>query len=317
MADRTDITETINKGEFLKPCPGTGGGYLCCGYQILSPATGCGMYCRYCVLQAYFEEQGQVVYTNFSDLINEVQQKVSQWKGVLRLGTGEFGDSLFLDPQYGFSVKVTDLLDKYPNVLTEFKTKSTHIQQLKNIKKPHKSVIGFSLNTSAMIAVLEKNTAILEERLKAAAACVAMGFNVSFHFDPMVWYPQWEADYRHVVGLIYTSIKKKESIAWISMGGFRCVPALKDILKKEHTHLPLFAGEMILGHDKKLRYFRPIRIAFYRAMQDEITRHDPDAVLYMCMESTEVWHEAGMDHRIPNGLIRYLDKRATDILRIA
>ena len=53
-ADRSAIVRLHNKGEFWKPCPGTTQGYLCCGYQILTPSTGCGMYCKYCILQAYF-----------------------------------------------------------------------------------------------------------------------------------------------------------------------------------------------------------------------------------------------------------------------
>ena len=67
---------------------------------------------------------------------------------------------------------------------------------------------------------------------------------------------------------------------------------------------------MITGSDGKLRYFRPIRVAFYRAMQEEFERLDAGVTLYLCMESPDVWEAAGMAGRIPNGLVRYLDDRA-------
>lgn len=101
------------------------------------------------------------------------------------------------------------------------------------------------------------------------------------------------------------------------MGGFRCMPSLKTLLKKNNAHLPLFSGEQITGADGKVRYFRPLRVALYKMMQNAFITYDPACTLYMCMESPEVWKEAGMDHRIPNGLADYLDKRAEKILGIS
>jgi hypothetical protein len=63
-----------------------------------------------------------------------------------------------------------------------------------------------------------------------------------------------------------------------------------------------------------LLYFRPYRVAFYTAMQDEFEKHDPGVTLYLCMESKEVWEASGMMKRIPRGLPEYLDKRAERML---
>jgi spore photoproduct lyase len=312
--NRNYIEKTPNKGEFWKPCPGTTQGYLCCGYQILTPQTGCGMYCAYCILQAYFDHQNQVLYINTDELINEIERKMAIWKGVVRFGTGEFGDSLYSEHITGAARMVASVLDKYPNSLVEFKTKSTNIELLDEIKHPQKVVIGFSMNTPSMIAILERDTASLEQRLDAARVCVEMGFTVAFHFDPMIIYDGWEQEYRDVVGMIYSFIKEPSRIAWCSMGGFRCMPSLKTLLKKNNSHLPLFSGEQVIGADGKVRYFRPLRVALYKMMQNAFNTFDPACTLYLCMESPEVWKEAGMDHRIPNGLADYLDRRAETIL---
>ena len=184
-ADRKAIVQLQNKGEFWKPCPGTKG-YICCGYQILTPSTGCGMYCKYCILQAYFPYQCQVLFQNFDDLEKEVRTKLSNRSEVVRFGTGEFGDSLYSEHKTGVARKIAELLEPYPNVIVEFKTKSTNIEPLKAIRKPQKVIIGFSLNTPAMIERMESGTAPLEQRLETAAKCIEMGFYVAFHFDPML-----------------------------------------------------------------------------------------------------------------------------------
>jgi len=319
---RREIKTAVHRGEFWKPCPGTSDDYLCCGYQILTPMTGCGMYCCYCVLQVYFDNQYQTVFENFADLEREVHTKMEtpEYKNkVIRIGTGEFGDSLFQEKNLGLSKKVADIFDRYDNVLMEFKTKSANVSTLGGIKSPQKVVIGFSLNTDTMVRQLERGTAPIAERLKAARQCVDMGFSAAFHFDPLVWYDGWEEEYRRAVSMIYDYIADTDKIAWCSMGGFRCMPALKGELRRLGMDLPLFAGEMILGADGKLRYPRPLRVDFYRAMDGQFKKHQPDAPLYLCMESREVWDECGMSGRIDNGengLTRFLDKRAECILGI-
>jgi DNA repair photolyase len=315
LNDHKALITSVQKGEFLKPCPGTTKGYFCCGYQILTPLTGCGMHCDYCILQSYFDHRCQVVFENFEDLQKETEGKLRKWHGVMRLGTGEFADSLYQENNLGLCQKVAELLGPYPNVVVEFKTKSVSIQNLTNIKKPEKVVIGFSMNTPAMIGLHEKDTASLEQRLLAIKQCEEMGFWVAFHFDPIFLYPQWKDDYCEVVRRIFSSITNPEIIAWWSMGGFRTSPALKKHLKQTNSHLPLFSSsDLVLGEDGKYRYFRPIRVAFYRALQEEIRRHAPQTTLYLCMESREVWEASGMLNRIPEGLVRYLDKRAEEML---
>jgi spore photoproduct lyase len=315
LSDRKALITAVNKGEFLKPCPGTAKGYLCCGYQILTPLTGCGMYCSYCVLQAYFDHQHQVVYENFGDLEKEVERKLSAWRGVIRIGTGEFGDSLFQEDNLGLCKKVADLLDPYPNVVVEFKTKSASFKGLSKIKNPRKVIIGFSMNTPAMISMHEQDTAPLDTRLALIKQCENMGFLIGIHFDPIFHYDTGETEYRDVVRRIFGHIKNPEKIAWWSMGGFRTNPALKKLLKTGNRSLPLFAQQdMILGEDGKYRYFRPIRTAYYRALRKEVLVHAPETALYLCMESEEVWKDAGMYDKIPAGLPRYLDIRAEQIL---
>ena len=315
--NRRRLQKTVNRGEFWKPCPGTTGGYLCCGYQIITPMTGCAMYCRYCVLQSYFDKDGRVIFENFKDLKNEIREKITRWNGIVRFGTGEFTDSLHAERETGFSVAIADLLEPYPNVIVEFKTKSTVIEPLAAIKHPRKVIVAFSLNTPAMIDCMEHDTASLSERLYAAGRCLAMGFNVAFHFDPIFRYESWERDYRSVVDMIYKTVKDTRKIAWCSLGGFRSNPALKAHLKRYNEHLPLFSGEMITGTDGKIRYFRPLRVEIYQVLRDAFYRHQSDAPIYLCMESPEVWEAAGIMERIPDGLPAFLDERARVLLEAA
>jgi spore photoproduct lyase len=274
------------------------------------------MYCRYCILQVYFERNCRVLFSNYEALEREVNRKMREWRGVVRFGTGEFADSLFGDLEHGISRRIARTLEPYANAIVEFKTKSADMGGLRGIRRPERVIIGFSLNTPRMIGLYEKGTAPLEERLAAARECENRGFFIAFHFDPLFWYRGWEREYREVVRAVYAHVKDPRKIAWCSMGGFRTNPMLKRCLREDNVHLPLFSGEMISGMDGKLRYFRPIRTALYSALFDEFERHDRRAPVYLCMESREAWADAGMLERIPEGLPRYLDERAEEMLGI-
>jgi spore photoproduct lyase len=309
------MEESLFKGDFWKPCPGTGGGYLCCGYQILTPQRGCGLYCRYCILQVYFKRKKNVIYRNYIELERELSRKMALWKGVVRFGTGEFTDSLFAEDTLGLSRKIAGTLEPYNNAIVEFKTKSANIAGLEKIRRPERVVIGFSVNTPRMIALFEKGTASLDQRLEAVRKCEEMGFSVAFHFDPMFWYDGWKGEYQEVVRAIYAHVKEPRRIIWCSLGGFRTTPILKKHLREINEHLPLFSGEMISGDDGKLRYFRKYRVEMYSALLEEFERHDPGVTLYLCMESREIWEKTGLFDRISGNLAQYLDKRAEEVLK--
>ena len=68
---------TVNKGRFLKKCPGTKK-YICCGYQILHQASQCSMDCTYCILQSYFNNPLITFFTNLDEMFRELDPNLSK-----------------------------------------------------------------------------------------------------------------------------------------------------------------------------------------------------------------------------------------------
>jgi len=94
-----EVLEIVKfRGRFVKPCPGTGS-YNCCGYQILNFGIQCTIGCTYCILQAYFLNHNLRLFANVNEMIQELAEHLrNSPKPVHRIGTGEFTDSLLLDP---------------------------------------------------------------------------------------------------------------------------------------------------------------------------------------------------------------------------
>ncbi len=298
-------------GEFLKPCPGTKS-YICCGYQILNIGTNCPLDCSYCILQAYFVQPCLRVFVN---LEQKLKENVAPYldlhpERLFRIGTGEFTDSLALDPYTGWSVSLPVFVGERSNVVLEFKTKTDRIEGLLRSKVRDRIVVSWSLNSLHISGREEHGVPGIKKRLEAARACQEEGFVVGFHFDPIIQHRGWKESYLRTIELLDAAVDPKRVI-WVSLGCFRYMPHLKNIIRQRRRGSHILDGEFIRGLDGKMRYFKPIRIELYGFMKQKLDEWGRDLGLYLCMESDEVWQRTfNWSPKDSSGLSRYLDGRA-------
>ena len=275
-------------GRRLKPCPGTSN-HICCGYYVINAVTNCPMDCSYCVLQGYLNNPFLTLYTNWDNLLEEIDDFLSRNQtSLVRLGTGELSDSLALESIFPISQFLIDFFSKHQGAILELKTKSPNIDSLLNLDHQGKTVISWSLNPSKVIGEEEKKTASLEERIKVAEQCQEKGYPLGIHFDPIFQYDGWEKGYQETVRQLFKRIDPKR-VAWISLGGFRYPPHLKAIAEERFPSTEIFLGELFPGRDGKFRYLKEIRVDMYRKMVGWLREVDPGLFTYLCMESKEVW----------------------------
>lgn len=301
------------KGEFLKPCPGTKE-YICCGYKILNIGTNCPLDCSYCILQSYINMPNLRVFANLEEELGNVLDIFdSNPESIFRVGTGEFTDSLALDPVTFCSDLLLPEFSIRKNVILELKTKTVNINRLIASKIRDRIVVSWSLNSPFMASKEELKAPGIIRRLEAARQCQSEGFVLGFHFDPMLMYPGWQEGYLRTLDLMDKYVDPK-GIIWISLGSFRYMPGLKPIVRKRHPNTTILDGEFIQGLDGKMRYFKPIRIDLYSFMKEHLDKWYSNLGLYLCMESDEVWQESlGWSPGVSEGLKRYLDDRTIEL----
>lgn len=307
-AGKSVLLLTENKGSFIRECPGTSH-YTCCGYKILHVGTYCPMDCTYCILQAYFHPPALHFFVNH-DRMEQALKLHFQQGMITRIGTGEFTDSLVWERVYPLAPKLIGWFSEQNASVLELKTKTADVDHLLDLDHRRKTIMAWSLNTEPVIASEEHGTASLEARLAAAEKCQARGYRLAFHFDPMIRYEGCHRDYAAVVSRLFARIDP-ENVVWISLGSFRFMPALKQIICRRHPASKIVYGEFIRALDGKMRYFKPLRIDMYRRIIDEISKYAPGVMVYFCMEDAEVWDKAlGRTPEALGGLPRMLDERA-------
>ena len=278
-------------GKFLRHCQGSGA-EVCCNYYVVSYAWNCHLACRYCVLQSYLNSEALVICTNFEDLLHDVKDTLQKYPNrTFRIGTGELADSLALDPITCFSRELVPFFASLPNGILELKTKSDQIANLKDLDPAGRTVISWSMNSKRICRTEEPKAATFEERLAAALQCQKWGYKIGLHFDPLIYYAEWESEYREAISEIF-SVIDPNNIAWISLGALRFTPHLRDVVHRRFPESKVPYGEFVPGHHGKLRYFRPIREEMYRKMKSWIQAAAPQAFVYLCMESRAVWERS-------------------------
>ncbi len=275
-------------GKRLKTCPGTSN-HICCGYYVINGITNCVMDCSYCVLQGYLNNPFLTVYTNWDDLLQEINEFLSiHHRSLLRLGTGELSDSLALESIFPLSQFLIPFFSAKPTAFLELKTKSANVDPLLNLDHRGKTIVSWSLNPPKMIEEEERGTALLSHRIEAARKCQESGYPLGFHFDPIIYHEGWERAYEKSILEVFKKIDA-ERVVWISLGGFRYPPKLKTIAAERFPQTNVFLGELFPGRDGKFRYLKEIRVEIYQKMAKWLRKVDPGLFVYLCMESQEVW----------------------------
>ena len=271
--------------DFIKPCPCTKG-HLSCNYWIFNLGMGCPFDCSYCFLQAYSNFPGIILPSNLDDFFNKFDDFYKKINRKIRIGTGEFCDSLALDDITGYSPQLIDFF-RNKNVYFEFKTKSDNIKNILSSNPSSNIIISWSLNPQTIVEEEEKCSVSLEKRLIAAKKVQDKGFSVAFHFDPIIHTPGWENAYKNVVNMLYQRIQPP--FMWISLGTLRGPRQLKNVAERRFEQSKIFYGELLIGKDKKLRYPKFIRKQIYKNMVKWIRKHDTKTPIYLCMEDEDIW----------------------------
>ena len=270
--------------DFFKKCPCTKGA-IRCGYHIFNLGFGCIFDCSYCYLQEYNNAPGLIFPANMNKYFEEFERYK---RPKMRIGTGEFSDSLMLDHITEYSPAIIEFFRKHKDVTFEFKTKSSNINNLLKAKHSGNIVVSWSLNPQKIIDKNEFFTASLSERLASAEKCAEAGYEIGLHFDPIIYFKGWEREYSGVIDLLFDKIKARE-IAWISLGTFRFKPELKLIIENRFPENNILDEELLLGYDNKLRYPYGLRLEIYKFLLTALKKHSKKLPVYLCMEESSLW----------------------------
>ncbi len=291
---KKQLVLTEHKGHAFKECQGITPNHLCCNYRTLDLVSGCPMDCSYCILQSYLANNPiTTVYVNLEQILDQVASFLKSNKGThFRIGTGELGDSLALDPIIDYASILIPFFAQQDNAVLELKTKTNFVDHILKLRHRNRTIIAWSINTPDYIQTEESHTASLEKRIEAAQKVIQAGYRVAFHFDPIFILKDIDTEmaaYQDVIATIFEHIDP-QYIAWISLGLLRYPKNLPQIAEKRFPNTRIYTGELVPS-DSKVRYLRFIREHAYKLLWNTFQKYITTNKLYLCMETHTVWQK--------------------------
>jgi len=304
---------TQKQGAAFKPCASLNPEYVCCNVQVLDAVSNCPYDCSYCFLQNYLNNGTLQVTADVDAMIEEVRTKTAlqPWR-FFRIGTWELGDSLALEALTGTSAQLIKAFAGMKNALLELRTKSDYVENLLDIDHQQRTVVSWTVNPQTIIKREEFRTASMAARLSAMQQVEKAGYLIALHFDPMLLFEGWEADYQALVKEIFTHISS-QSVVWISIGSLRFNPEMKRTIEQNFPGSRLTTAEMIAGPDGKMRYVKPKRVEMYQHLYQTIQSclpSDDKPFVYLCMERWDMWDKVLGYHPHSIGHLDYLMVRS-------
>lgn len=271
------------KFDFVKPCPCTKNAN-CCGYNLINLGFGCLYECNYCFLQQYQNLSAIALPSNIDDFLTAAT-KYPFREGpfpVIRIGSGEFTDSLLFDSLTQYSKDIVNFF-KNREEYFEFKTKSCNIANLLNMEAPKNIVVGWSVNPQNIIDDVEPLTPSLSNRIEAAAKLARHGYKVAFHFDPVILHDNWQENYKNTIEEIASKIPS-DKVVWISVGTLRFNRELKKFIECRFPNNTILDEDFFISFDGKMRYREERRKEVYDFIRPLLGKYFAKSKIYLCME---------------------------------
>ncbi|MFA6599947.1 MAG: spore photoproduct lyase family protein [Candidatus Omnitrophota bacterium] len=273
-------------GKIDGDCPVASPRTVCCNLRTLDAVRNCPFGCSYCTLQTFY---GSEIL-----LDEELRRKLASIRILperfYHFGTGQSSDSLVWGNRFGLLDELCGFAAAHPNILLEFKTKSSDVSYFLDHVVPANVACSWSLNPEPVIQNEEHGTASLAERIRAARLVADRGVRVAFHFHPMIEYRGWDRDYPAIAKTLLKQFDPSE-VLFVSFGSVTLIKPVVRKIRERGGATKILQMEMVPDPHGKWTYPAPVKLRLFRTMREALRPWEGSVYFYLCMEHASIWDE--------------------------
>lgn len=217
-------------GQLVMPAPSGYGFESGAGYYF-SHMLNCLYDCRYCFLQGMYRSAHYVLFVNYEDFADQLQNSFATQSQPAVYYSGYDCDSLAMEPVSRFCDFFMPLFRDNPGATLEIRTKSTQVRQLLNIEPLSNCIVAMSFTSEQASQRWEHKVPGVHKRLEALARLQRAGWKVALRFEPIIAEAGAVDDYQQLFEQVFTQLDA-DRIHSVSLGEFRMpVDFYKNIVK--------------------------------------------------------------------------------------
>ncbi|MEM7349805.1 MAG: spore photoproduct lyase family protein [Acidobacteriota bacterium] len=237
--------------------------------------------CRYCFLQGMYRSASYVVFVNYEDFFQAIDDTVAaSGEEATCFFSGYDCDSLAFEGITGFVEQALPVFRRLPQAWLELRTKSTRIDTLIAATPWPQAVVAFSFTPSAVSESLEHKVPSVARRIAAMQRLAERGWRLGLRFDPLIYTADYQQDYHELLQQIFAAIPV-ESLHSVSLGPFRLPSPFFKRLERLYGDEPLVAGPFE-GRGGMVSYPRELEAEMVRFCTDELLERVPRQIFFPC-----------------------------------
>lgn len=202
--------------------------------------------CRYCFLQGMYQSAHQLLFVNYEDFGEQIQQTAARHpEQQIWFYSGYDCDSLANEPMTGFTNYFIPLVAAIDNAWLELRTKSTQIRSLLKMEPVPRVVTAFSFSDHFSHSKLEHGVPTIARRIDAMRRLMDAGWKIGLRFDPVIYHHHYQTAFTDLLNEIF-SVIDAQKLHSVSLGSFR--------LTRDHFRkvVRLYPEEPLLAQDLEL-----------------------------------------------------------------
>ena len=199
--------------------------------------------CRYCFLQGMFRSAHYVLFINYEDYIDAINEVVHRHNGDICFFSGYDCDSLAMEPVTRFCEFFLPYFESTSTPILELRTKSTQIRPLLARKPVNNCIIAFSFTPARIATALEHKAPAIENRITAITRLQEKGWLIGLRFDPLIFDENYKADYAALFKNIFERVELSR-VHSVSLGSFRMPRDYYRKIWQLYPEEPLFSSQL-------------------------------------------------------------------------
>ncbi len=199
--------------------------------------------CRYCFLQGMFRSANAVLFVNYEDFEQAIENTIKEntSKGIFY--SGYDCDSLALEPVSYFVSHFLSLFERHSEAVLEIRTKSTQVRNLLERPPLQNCVIAMSFSPQHQNNAYEHKVPGVNKRLEALQKLQEAGWPVALRFEPLIAETDSLKHYKELFEKIFSQLDPQR-IHSNSIGEYRMPTGFYKRLIRLYPDEPLLAREV-------------------------------------------------------------------------
>ena len=161
--------------------------------------------CRYCFLQGMYRSANYVLFVNYEDFQNEINNIVEQNpdEKEITFFSGYDCDSLALESVTRFVREFLPFFQKHKKAVLELRTKSINVDELLNHEVIPNCVVAYSFTPENISQKLEHGVPPVAKRIQIMKKLAEKGWQVGIRLDPLIYHEGYQKNYSELIQDIF------------------------------------------------------------------------------------------------------------------